>query len=308
MAGQAMQSVVRRAGDLLSRRTESPADELSWISATTLDGAQTIVPADWCLRRACPGPLSIPGAALSTGCAAGATFESAAARALLELVERDAASLWWIGGKRARSLSLDSGAMREAARLLSVLRQDHTGRRTWLLDITTDLEIPAAAALSVGPDGRGLCCGFAARASAMRAARAAILEMCQIELALEFVALKQAQRGDAGLNDVDRRHLRRASEVHAQDCQLLHPMGVTLSDGIEVEEADELNAVRLALQRKGIEAALVDLTRSDYALPVVAAIAPDLQLLPGDLETARLKRVVAATGGTQQWTGGAPLI
>jgi ribosomal protein S12 methylthiotransferase accessory factor YcaO len=85
-------------------------------------------------------------------------------------------------------------------------------------------------------------------------------------------------------------------------------MGVTLSDGIEVEEADELNAVRLALQRKGIEAALVDLTRSDYALPVVAAIAPDLQLLPGDLETARLKRVVAATGGTQQWTGGAPLI
>ncbi|MGE5513194.1 MAG: YcaO-like family protein [Bacteroidota bacterium] len=308
MTGRAMQSVLRLASDLLSRRTESPSDELVWIAAMTLDGAQTFVPADWCLRRARPGPLSIPGAALSTGCAAGATFDSAAARALLELVERDAASLWWVGGQRARSLSLDSGAMREAARLLGVLRQDHTGRRTWLLDITTDLDIPVAAALSVGPEGRGLCCGLAARASAMRAARAAILEMCQIELALEFVALKQAQRGQAGLNDVDRRHLRRASEIRAQDCPLLHPVAVTLSDEIGVEEADELNAVRLALQRKGIEAALVDLTRSDYALPVVAAIAPDLQLLPANLKTTRLRHVVAATGGTQQWTGGAPLI
>jgi hypothetical protein len=52
----------------------------------------------------------------------------------------------------------------------------------------------------------------------------------------------------------------------------------------------------------------VELTRPDYELPVVTAIAPDLQLMPGHIETARLRQALAATGGGHQWTRGVPLI
>lgn len=266
------------------------------------------MPADWCLRRAAPGALAIPGAALSTGCAAGQTFEQAAARALLELVERDAACLWWVGGQRAKMVASDTGIMQEATRLLSVLRQGYGERSTWLLDITTDLNIPVIAALSVDQHGRGLASGFAARLCPQRAAVAAIFEMCQIELALQFVALKQAQRGSVGLNDVDRRHLRRANEIDAGNCPLLYPDGISRRNGISASEENELPAIRAVLDGRNIEAALIDLTRPEYVLPVVAAVAPDLQLLPGNIETPRLRRVLAATGGGHQWTRGAPLI
>lgn len=308
MSGLTLRSILKRAQQLLQQPLANSTHDLRWVSAITLGGQPTLVPADWCLRRATPGALAIPGAALSTGCAAGQTFERAAARALLELVERDAACLWWIGGQRAKLVPSDPGVMQEATRLLSVLRQGYGERPTWLLDITTDLDIPVIAALSVDQDGRGLACGFAARLCPRRAAVAAIFEMCQTELALQFVALKQAQRGSAGLNDVDRRHLRRATEIDASNCRLLYPEGISLRYAIGASEEDELPAIRAVLDGKKIEAALVDLTRPEYGLPVVAAIAPDLQLLPGNIETPRLRQVLTAIGGGHLWTRGVPLI
>jgi ribosomal protein S12 methylthiotransferase accessory factor len=301
-------AILERARQLLRRTRGVPTQDLHWVSAVTLAGQPTLVPADWCLRRAEPGALTIPGAALSTGCAAGQTFTQAAARALLELVERDAVCLWWIGGQRAKLVASDTRIMQEATRLLSVLRQGYVERPTWLLDVTTDLDIPVIAALSVNRDGRGLACGFAARLCPRRAAVAAILEMCQIELALQFVALKQAQRGSAGLNDVDLRHARRAAEIDARDCPLLYPDGIGQTSAIGMSEEDDLPAIRAMLGRRNIQAALVELTRPDYELPVVTAIAPDLQLLPGHIETARLRQALAATGGGHQWTRGVPLI
>ncbi len=299
--------ILDRARHLLPSRDGATLD-LPWVSATTLGGQPTLVPADWCLRRAEPGPLAISGSALSTGCAAGRTFGEAAARALLELVERDAASLWWIGGQRAKLIGSDSSVMQDAAPRLGVLRSGCAERTTWLLDITTDLGIPVIAALSVNRDGRGLACGFAARLCARRAAASAIYEMCQIELALQLAEIKRAQLGNAGLNEVDRRHARRAADIDARDCPLLYPNGVGKALAAGTSEADELPAIRAVFDSRNIEAALVDLTRADFGLAVVAAIAPDLQLLPGNIETARLGRVLAATGGGHQWTRGTPLI
>src|SRR5262249_45373915 len=183
-------------GELSEASRRSLSEPLSWVRGRTLaTQEETLLPADWCLRRQASGPLTIPGTALSTGCAAGPTFETAAARALLELVERDAASLWWIGGQPPKPIAADAAAMAEAVRLLRTLRQGECERTTWLLDITSDLEIPCIAAVSVDADGRGLSCGLAARIAPEAAARAAILEMCQMELALPIVEAKRGERG-----------------------------------------------------------------------------------------------------------------
>ena len=117
---------------------------------------------------------------------------------LCELVERDAAGLWWRGGMRGRPLALDDPAVGEAAALLAGLRRGNGSRRTWLLDITTDLGIPAVAAVSCHADGKGFACGLGARPTLAGAARGAIMELCQCELAHAVVAAKRAEGGEAG--------------------------------------------------------------------------------------------------------------
>jgi ribosomal protein S12 methylthiotransferase accessory factor len=291
---------------------ESPAGHntpVAWVRGHAA-GREVLVPADWCLRSQTQGPLAIPGAALSTGCAAGATFEAAAARALLEVVERDAVALWWIGGQRGKPLAGESPAMAAAVRLLGVLRQGSGERASWLLDLTTDLGVPCVAALSVDAAGKGLACGFAARLTLEGAARAAILEMCQMELALLVALAKRDERGDAALNQVDRRHLDRAARIAADRCALIHPMG---APGASVLPAcngpgEELEALLAQLAHHGIEAALVDLTRRDFGIPVVCAVAPQLQLFPCSLYVDRLQETIATISGGGCWTEGVTLL
>jgi ribosomal protein S12 methylthiotransferase accessory factor len=279
---------------------------VDWVAAHMLpDGVPVLVPADWCLRRAVDGPLADPATPLSTGTAAGRDHEDAALRAILELVERDAAALWWVGGNRARSLSMDSPTVADAAALLSALRHGGTQRVTWLLDITSDLQVPCVAALSVDPDGRGLSCGLAARAGRPQAARAAILELCQMEVALLLSRHRRAT--GAALTDLDQRHLDRATAIDAERYPLIHPFGIPSSEAAPAADAG-LRDITAILARQGVEVALVDLSRPEYGIPVVHAVAPALQLMPSEVMTARLRRMIAETGGGERFTQGVRLL
>src|SRR5262249_55385853 len=137
---------------------------ISWVTASRLpDGAKVRFPMDLCYRRRASEQDFTAPLKLSSGCAAGTTVEAATLRALLELVERDAVALWWRGGRRGRSIPSDGEAAGSAGDLLTQLRQGRTDRKTWLLDITTDVRIPAVVALSTGPDGFGFAFGLGAR-------------------------------------------------------------------------------------------------------------------------------------------------
>lgn len=309
-AGHASARMLSLADEVISASAPHDGRDIDWTLARSLCGDRTFVPTDWCVRRAARGPLMLPGAALSTGCAAGPSFVAAAGRALLELIERDAAALWWLGGRRAQPLDPNGFAAAEATSLLERLRQGNDARSSWLLDITTDLKVPVIVTLSVDQKQRGLVCGMAARTSVAQASRAAILEMCQMELALQFVNLKQRQRGDAALNETDRRHLRLATEISADECDLLHPTGEPRihSDSQDRTAEDVLAHLITAFTRNSIEAALVDLTRPDLDIPVVRAVAPDLQLFPCDIKAERLQHTIAACGGGHRWTAGIPLL
>jgi ribosomal protein S12 methylthiotransferase accessory factor len=77
--------------------------DLSWHRARRLNGGDEILlPADLCLRRPLGQREIAPPFPLSTGSAAGMCWEAAVLHGLLELIERDAASLWWRGGNRGR--------------------------------------------------------------------------------------------------------------------------------------------------------------------------------------------------------------
>src|SRR4051794_19222478 len=80
-----------------------PGVELSWHPVRRLTDRfepEVLLPADLCLRRPPDRREIEPPFPLSNGSAAGTSWEAAALHGTLELIERDAASLWWRGGSR----------------------------------------------------------------------------------------------------------------------------------------------------------------------------------------------------------------
>ena len=194
--------------------------------------------------------------------------------------------------------------------LLAQLRQGVSGRRSWLLDITTDIGVPCVAAVSCRADGFGLAVGLAARPTLEAAARAAILEMCQGELAHAVVETKLRERGEGALNARDRIHRQRATMLNADRCLLLQP-GPERSQHLAIGTTDSGAVLQLIVERLpqfGIEAFGLDLTRPQFAVPVARVIAPGLQPLPSEIMTARLANMIAQTGGGLAYTGGIALI
>jgi ribosomal protein S12 methylthiotransferase accessory factor len=280
-----------------------PKGRLSWHRARRLsDGCEVMLPADLCLRR--------PPFPLSTGSAAGTSWDAAALHGMLELIERDAASLWWQGGNRAASIPQGDETQTMANALLTQLRQGVSARRSRLLDITTDIGVPCVAAVSCRADGFGFAFGLAARPTLAAAARAAVLEMCQGELAHAVVEAKLRERGEAALNARDRIHRQLATMLNADRCLLLQP-GPERPRRLTVGAADPGAVLRLIVERLeqfGIEAFGLDLTRPHIGVPVARVIAPGLQPLPSEIITPRLSDMIAQTGGGLTYTEGIALI
>lgn len=279
---------------------------LDWIHARdALTGHPALLPADICLRRPHQLRAIEPTWALSSGVAAGPSFEAAATRAILELCERDAAALWWLGGNPPKSFPAGHPADEIGRALLKRLRQGETSRRSLLLDITTDLAVPAVAAVSLDHDGQGMACGLAARQRWEEAVRAAILEMCQMELAAPVAAAKRIELGEMRLNETDRRHFRRAA-FRAADCDLLHPRAH--SQPAQPIPPPDFKRLIDSLADRGVKVSLVDLTRTDIGVAVVRAVSPDLQPFSAKVSTERYAALVARTGGGSSATLGTPLL
>ena len=269
---------------------------LDWIEGrSVIDPQPVLVPADWCLRRATGASKLKPRSALSTGAAAGPTLEVATERALLELVERDAVSLWWCGGRRGRPLPMEAPAFAKGVELVQLLRQNRTDRASWLLDLTTDIAIPSIAAISFERSGQGFACGFAARVKLEDAVCAAVIEMMQMELGLLLAQAKRTRLGEQALSDVDRRHLQRAMAIRSETCDIVHPMG-TPAIISEPPNDPPVALLKAAFAEAGISASVVDLTRRSFGMPVAFAFAPALQPMPSSLLTPRLRSILSAPG------------
>lgn len=300
-------SQFERPGDLLppGHGLEEAEEDLGWTPPTTdrvralrlHDGAAVAAPADRCLRRPGIAAAAPPPMRLGLGCAAGRTIEEARLRAVLELVERDAAALWWRGGRAARPL--DAAAPGLDAAFAAVARwRGGLARRTMVFgDLTTELGVPVVAAwamdVEAGPAGRALTVGVAARMSTAEALLSAAREAIQGELALSLLADRLAHSGEGVATAGDRALLARAAIDPARDPRLAL-RGVPRRAG-EDEAAEAALPAPVALARlaarlagAGHPPACVDLTRDIPGLPVAWAMAPGLQPDPCELAVPRL--------------------
>ncbi len=255
-----------------------PAGQLAcpqfWSAVATFDGTRSAAcPAFLCHGRF--GELVHGDPTLdadSNGCAAGPTIELARTRALLELAERDAAGIWWNRGcVRPR---LDIADLDATLRATLMLHCEETARRVWFLDISTFASAAVVAAVSCRADGAGLALGFGAAFDRRDAARSAFLELVQSETAIEACAVRAAD-GHRARPPEDRGIARWTRFADLRNLPFVAGSVEQRTDGDKQAASAEvlLDEIEHAC---GTTVWFADLTRAEFAVPVVKALCEGL--------------------------------
>ena len=230
----------------------------------------------------------------TNGCAAGTSLGDSIVRGFLELVERDSIALWWYRRLQCPAVdfaTIGSSYCRDVRAAYRAM-----GRELWLLDITTDLGVPAYAAVSCLTDdtapGREIMFGFGAHFDAERAAIHAVTEMNQL------VASASA-RVDAGASpspQFDR--WMKAATIDGQAHLTPHGMTSLRGSGDACDTAECVDRCRAIVESRGMEFLVLDQSRADVALPVVKVIVPGLRPAAARFAPGRLYLTDRRDAGT----------
>jgi ribosomal protein S12 methylthiotransferase accessory factor len=233
----------------------------------------------------------------SNGCAAGNTIEEAILQGFLELVERDACAIWWYNRLQRPGIDLD----RLGDSYIRDLRAQFTamGRGLWVLDATSDFEIPVVVAVAQWKqDGRD-CIEFAAGAHFdLRVATLRAMTRLNQLLAVDRMrrladAPTIADRGDA---------LPLPLRKHAY----VTPHGKAKAPGARsrafagMDRREQINACVKLARRLGLDFLVLDQTRPDVQIPVVRVIVPGLRPFARRLAPGRLYDVPVKLGLRQR--------
>jgi oxazoline/thiazoline synthase len=216
---------------------------------------------------------------------------------LLELIERDAVALWWYNRTRAPGVDLDAFGDPWTDELRGVYAG--LGREVWVLDITSDFEVPVMVALSrrIDRDPEEIMLGFGAHLDPRLALRRALTELNQ----LMPVLLADATEGRYHCDDPDMagwlRHATLANQPYLAPDPASHPRGP--GDYGYVARMDLLDDVAL-LQAKveslGMELLVLEQTRPDIGLPVAKVIVPGMRHFWARLGPGRLQEIPVRLG------------
>ncbi len=221
------------------------------------------VPSSYCFADmpAPPGERVCPYD--SNGDAAGNCLEEAVLQGFMELVERDAAALWWYSRARRPGVDLHSFGDPYFSHLIEHFAS--LGWDLWVLDITTDLAIPSFVAYARSEDGRRFSAGFGTHFDARLAAQRALTELNQI--------FDPAGRHPLPWNPDDIEHPEFLLPDDATAPVSVEAFPHTPSDDLA---DDVMRCVRTA-ERAGLETLVLDRTRPDVDLTVVKVIVPGLR-------------------------------
>jgi len=210
----------------------------------------------------------------SNGCAAGNTPEEAILQGFLELVERDAYAIWWYNRLQRAEIDLD----RLGDSYIRDLRAQFAaaGRRLWVLDVTSDIDIPVVMAVSHWSEDGQERIEFAAgahfdlRVAALRAVTGLNQVLAVDRIRRAATAPTVADRGDA-------------LPVPLRKNAYVLPHGKATIRGARsqkfagLDRRDQvLGCVKLA-KRLGLDFLVLDQTRPDVQVPVVRVIVPGLR-------------------------------
>jgi bacteriocin biosynthesis cyclodehydratase domain-containing protein len=217
-----------------------------------------------------PGAEQVPPAD-SNGCAAGNTLEEAIVQGFLELVERDSYAIWWYN--RLQRAELDLGQLDDSYVRDLQIQLAETGRRLWVLDVTSDLGIPSFVAVTHWTENSHEQIEFGS--GAHFDTRIAVLRtLTELNQFLSIGLMGGRNTGKCSHDD--------SSELRLGDNPYLTPNGKPLRPDFDLkfgrlDKREQVMAcVRLA-KREGLDFLVLDQTRPDIEVPVVRVIVPGLR-------------------------------
>jgi YcaO-like protein with predicted kinase domain len=216
----------------------------------------------------------------SSGLACGETADQAAEHALLELAERDAVAIWWYGRIHRPTMHLN----RDKISILQHFEEwvKKSNRRFWLLDLTHDLGIFVAAAVTCNVAGRDISLGFGAGLTAERAAVAAIGELVQFDVTKRL----QAQSLAPGL-------LAWCASADVAEHPYVRPHDVARQPNATARET-----VKKLLADRGLQVCILDMPDSTDGLKAVRAVLPGFRPIWPRFAPGRLYDVPQNLGWT----------
>jgi oxazoline/thiazoline synthase len=258
-----------------------PERTIQWTPVWSLrDDREQLAPAGYCWYGHPDIAAHFYSASDANGCAAGNTVEEAILQGLMELVERDSVAAWWYN--RAPRPSVDLDAFDEP--YVSLVREHYAGlgRNLWVLDITTDLGIPAFVGCSQRLDGptEDLLIGFGAHVDVRMALMRALTEVNQ------FLPAVSERKPDGStlywMDDPDAIEWWTEETLERNPHVAQHPQLAPRrpSDFATIATDDIAEDVRRCVQRiadAGHDVLVLDQSRPAIELAVVRVLAPGLR-------------------------------
>lgn len=209
----------------------------------------------------------------SNGAAAGNTVKEALLQGLLELVERDSVALWW--HPRCLRPAIDLEVWDDPRIDAAVAPQRALGTDFWVLDVTSDLGIPAAVAVAVGVTALGDAplMGYGAHLDPVIAVTRALTELAQMQA--PFTGMPDPTPIDFP-GEAERTWF---AQVTVETEPWLAPHSTVApreSPGHESVDS-ALDDVVQRLTSRGLQVLWADCTRPDIGLPVVRTFVPGLR-------------------------------
>ena len=231
--------------------------------------------------------------ASSSGCAAGNTLAEAILQGFLELVERDASAIWWYNRLQRAEVDLD----RLGDSYILDLRNQFAamGRGLWVLDVTSDIDIPVVMAVSHWKEEGRERIEFAAgadfdlRVATLRAVTGLNQALAVDRMRRPATAPTIADSGDA-LPLPLRKHAYVLPQGKATSRRARSPKFAGLDRRDQV-----LGCVKLA-GRLGFDFLVLDQTRPDIQVPVARVIVPGLRQFHRHFAPGRLYDVPVKLG------------
>jgi oxazoline/thiazoline synthase len=208
----------------------------------------------------------------SNGCAAGNTLEEAIVQGFLELVERDAYAIWWYN--RLQRPQVDLGYLNDSYVRDLQTQLAENGRRLWVLDVTSDLEIPTFVAILhwMHNSHENIEFGSGAHFDSRIAMLRALTELNQ------FLSI-----GLMGGGTGEKPSLDGSTPLRLQDHSFLTPSNhpaVQPAFGSAFGRLDTREQVAACMQlarREGLDFLVLNQTRPDIDVPVVRVVVPGLR-------------------------------
>ena len=216
----------------------------------------------------------------SNGTAAGSSLEDAMLQGLMELVERDSVAIWWYNRLRLPQVDLESiddpyiGQMRDA--------YSARNRNIWVIDVTSDLGIPAFVAFSRRIDDHRTEDIIFAPAAHLDPRIAILRALTELNQMVPGVVPPEGKTSGYAYDDPEAVEWWQTATVGNQRWVLpsdsLAPRRMDDYAYVSHDDLlDDITYVQRLLEAKGLEVLALDQTRPDIGLPVVKMIVPGLR-------------------------------